>query len=544
LALTCAAAALGFAGTAAAAQPGSPLAGIAVSGHELSDGTMSPAARASRDHGALPAGPADVAAKEAADRAYDEAKGAKSAAPSAADLAASGLAGPSAKAPFIAFSQSGQSNSNTTPPDTTGAVGPTRFIQLVNSTFAIYNRVAATPISQGSLDTLAGIGTSPNSFDPQIIWDATTNRFYYAMDSIFSATDNRISYGFSKTASPNTSSDWCKYTFLYGSEFPDYPKLGDSQFFVMIGADHYNSSSSFIGASLLAINKPPAGTTCPNSAAGHILKNLKDSGGTLVFSPDPANSIDTFGFGYAVARSLSVPSSKLPIFPVSRNSSTGNPSFLAVRSVTVPTYSIPPSARQPTFTQVIDTSDTRMQQAVMARNPARSGTPLSLWTQQTIANGTTGSQIQFYEIDPTFASPILRRSGTIASASGFLFNASISPDRRVDGGTSAFGGSFVIDYSVSRPANPPLVPRIVAGSSVNGAALTFQLVRNGTTAYRDFSCAGSGQRCRWGDYSGATPDPRPATAGKSAVWITNQLSTGGTSTAQANWATWIAAINP
>src|SRR5689334_21810173 len=99
LMLSCAALGFGLIGTAAA-EPGRVLVGVAASGHEQSDGSMSSLARAARDDGALHAGPADVAAKAAADRAYDQATS-RSVAPSAADLAASGSAAPTRESPII-----------------------------------------------------------------------------------------------------------------------------------------------------------------------------------------------------------------------------------------------------------------------------------------------------------------------------------------------------------------------------------------------------------------------------------------------------------
>ena len=109
-------------------------------------------------------------------------------------------------------------------------------------------------------------------------------------------------------------------------------------------------------------------------------------------------------------------------------------------------YAVPPGATQPRLSQRIDTSDARPTQAVLARNPRRGGR-LSLWTQQTVANRGV-SAVRWYEIDPVGA-PRLADNGLIAAPGVFLFDAAISPDRRVDGGTRAFGDSFVVGYNVS-----------------------------------------------------------------------------------------------
>jgi hypothetical protein len=512
---------------------------------ESGDGTMSAAARQSMMHGALPASAADVAAKAAADAAYDAAT-AKAAAATAAELAASGGTQRAGRTPVIASGFAGQFDTGGTPPDTTGATGTTRYVQTVNRKFGIYDRVSSVALGQGTLNQLAGLAGTVNSFDPQIIWDTTTNRFYYAMDSIFSGSDNRIAFGFSKSSSPNSAADFCKYSISnYGSLFPDFPKLGDNRFFILVGVNVY--AGSYLRSDIIALPKPiGTGTiaTCPTftqlmNGRGVIFQNILDNTGQRVFSPAPANSIDTNPFGYAVGRNLSLPSTKLWIVPIN-GPATGLPTISATRVVNIPTTTVPASARQPSFTQLLDTSDTRMTQAVMARNPARANA-LSLWTQQTIPNTATGSQVQFYEIRPDVAAPILQRTGKIAgAATSFLFNAAISPDRRLTDLTT--GSNFVVGYSVSAPT---INARIVAGSSINGAAPTFQTVKNGAGPYRDFSCAGAFQVCRWGDYAGATPDPVPQGGAASAVGLTNQYSPGGAMpTTQANWRTWIFHVRP
>ena len=163
------------------------------------DGTLSPAAAAAMQRGPLPMNDAAVAAKAATTRAAvaDE----KSAAPSA---------GPSAEeggiAPLVAVvgghSFAGQNAGSSSPSDATGAVGPLSYIQMINTSARIYNRNTHATISTATLNAMAGQAATVNSFDPQIIWDPTTNRFYYVMDSVFSSSDHKLSFGFSTTSNP------------------------------------------------------------------------------------------------------------------------------------------------------------------------------------------------------------------------------------------------------------------------------------------------------------------------------------------------------
>src|SRR5205823_5601404 len=135
--------------------------------------------------------------------------------------------------------------------------------------------------------------TGAISLSSQVIWDATTSRFYYAGGSTFSNSDHRLTFGFSKTAAPsNLTTDWCHYQSKRGSYFPDLPKLGDSRDFAVIGSNLFTASSQFVGAEIFAIRKPPAETACPTTSS---LKTGRKVGlainGIEYASPVPANEI-------------------------------------------------------------------------------------------------------------------------------------------------------------------------------------------------------------------------------------------------------------
>ena len=519
---------------------------------EEGDGSLSLAATEAMNGGFLPASSADITTKAIVNAAFDATAMVASLEPKTEELVLFGGAEVAASTPpSIVGGRSfqGQLDATFTPSDSAGAIGTTRYVQLVNRRFAIYSRTSATPLSSGTLNAFAGVSSTVKVFRPQVIWDPTTARFYYVMNATVSATNQRLAYGFSKTATPTTAADWCKYVIGgYGSLFPDFPRLGDTQHFAVVGVNVYNSTSVFQRADVLAIRKPPAGSTCPTAASLQVTarQNLKDTSGNRIFSPTPANQIDTASDGYIVARNLSLPSNRLWIFKVTRNATTGAAVIDAVgKALTLPfTTSIPPDATQGGLTQKIDTGDTRLTQAVLAINPLRGATAFSLWTQQTVANNGT-SAVRAYEINPVSTTPTLRRTEIITTPLGFVYNAAISSDRRVDGATKAFGGSVVIAANASS-AFLNIPPGIGMGSSVNGSKFySGALVKAAIGPYRDSTCKTAGSICRWGDSSSAAPDPRPATTGTGAVWFTNQYSGfANPQTTQANWRTWIWAAKP
>ena len=428
------------------------------------------------------------------------------------------VTGPLAPSLVSGKSWQGINDPNSAPPDETSAVGTTRYIELVNSRFAIYNKTSNTPIGTGTLNSLVGASSFDSVFDPQIIWDPTTNRFYYATDNIVSATDNRVMFGFSKTASPSSAADWSKYNVQYGIPFPDFPKLGDSRFFSIIGVNVFanNDTGGFLGSDLIAISKPPAGTTCP------LASSFKFDDKTLssnAFTPVPANEIDTNSTGWAVARANGLPSSQLRLFKVTRNATTGNPVIqTSPTNVSVPSYTFAPNAPQKGSVNKIDTSDSRNTQAVAAVDPGHSG-KFAIWTQHTV-NVSGRAAVRWYEIDP--AAHVRLQTGTAASASLFQFNGAISPNRRVQGTTVGGGNAMVTNYNTSSSTTFPGV-RMVSkiGGNPQSAPVA---VKNSPGPLSGFDCSSVPDigACRWGDYAAATPDPSTA----NRIWNVSQFAVG------------------
>jgi len=99
----------------------------------------------------------------------------------AARRAGAGRAAPAAPAapfaPTKVRAWAGINDTNFAPPDETGSVGTTRYVELVNSEFAIYNKTSNTPIATGAMNNFVGASSTDSVFDVQVIWDPTTNRF-------------------------------------------------------------------------------------------------------------------------------------------------------------------------------------------------------------------------------------------------------------------------------------------------------------------------------------------------------------------------------
>ena len=352
---------------------GKPLRVVPARPDPSADGTLGPAARLALSQGYLVPD----------QRAYDRAKARAARANPSLALTAPVL---SKRAPSTVSSWEGLSDTDFAPSDSTGAVGTQRFIQLVNSQFGVYDKGATAPMASGSLNTLAGVSSADTLFDVQVIWDPTTSRFYYTMIDEISQTSNALAYGYSKTASPSSgsSSDWCRYSIDFGSRFPDYPKLGDSKKFALIGVNVFQGSI-FTGAEALAINKPSNGSGCQSSPKIKTKSPLMSNGSTFAFTPVPANEIDSKGNGWIAAIPSTLPSKKISLFKVKDDDGTAKIQQTATQ-LKVNQYDAPPNAPQSGNSIRIDTLDGRLTQSVAAVDPSHSD-KFTVWTQHTVSGG-------------------------------------------------------------------------------------------------------------------------------------------------------------
>jgi hypothetical protein len=494
------------------------------------DGTLGVAARHSLDQGYLVPD----------QRAYESVKAKAARRSPVAPLAAPSFG--QQLAPNTTSSWEGLSDAGFAPSDSTGAVGTQRFIQLVNSEFGIYNKGSTSPMSSGTLNTLANVSSADSVFDVQVIWDPTTSRFYYAMIDVASQTENNLAFGFSKTASPSSgsSSDWCKYSIAFGNQFPDYPKLGDSKYFALIGVNVFQGQF-FTGAEALAINKPSSGSGCPSSPKIKTKTGLMSNDSTLAFTPVPANEIDTKDNGWIAAIPSTLPSKKISLFKVQKENGEAKIQKTATQ-LKVNNYDAPANAPQSGNSTKIDTLDGRLTQAVAGTDPSHND-KFALWTQHTVSGGA-GSKVLWYEIYPS--SPKLIQNGSVSNSSKYEFDGAISPNRAVQGSSKSGGKNMVLNFVASSSSSFPTI-KMVSKKGNDGQSGQVAVKQSpGPIAGFDCSQSDQGDPCRWGDYASATPDP----SNSSRIWNVSEWASGNkpacttSLNCPATWRTQIFVANP
>lgn len=425
-----------------------------------------------------------------------------------------------------------ESGGEVTPPDATGAIGPSNYVEFVNGTgITAYDR-SLNPVSGPvALEEFINF-PSDSVFDPQIQWDVSWGRWIYAMDDIenpgTSEEENYLAFGWSKTADPSNLSTefpgegagagWCEYFIATGEEFDDYPKLGHSDSGLTIGTNVF--TTGFLGSRLWSIAKPADPSSCPefesvgespNLTVASSALPLTEEEGNEAFTPVPANTADSSPNSYVVAAGYPEggPANQIMAWHIS--GAGAGASLFEDGNMEVGAFEFPANVPQPGTSEVIDSSDTRLTNAVGVTDPAVGEE--AVWTQHTIDGPGGRSVVRWYELLPAKSGgPEVRQEGTISDASQFVFNGAISPTKQ--------GNAAAIDFN---RGSATLNPEIHAQSRDSGTTLGQMEgdIGLGTSggADEDFSCdITEGEPCRWGDYAGASPDPSLA----GVVWGSSQ----------------------
>jgi hypothetical protein len=411
-----------------------------------------------------------------------------------------------------------------TPPDATGAIGPDNYVELVNSRIGIYD-TAGTQLQSDDLqsffiDNFIAPSSDPTDaivqgtshddpgdgiFDVQVQWDQHSQRWLIASDDVEQdKLHSHLIFGWSKSTDP--AAGWCVYRTDATATFDDFPKLGHNDAFLLIGANRFASSnepSTSLGARVFAIPKPPNGTitTCDDRPA---ITTFQPSG----FTPVPVNITDDSATGYVVATGGPA-SSSLRLYTIS--GPAGSPSMSGPVIVPVAPWSLPPNVQQPGTAGVLDSTDARLTEAVGRVDPDASGHEAIL-TQHTVrsADGQR-AEVRWYELDAVTGAKL--QEGTVADPSNSVFNASISP--------AAGGATAALQYNVGGRFHLVEMRAQTRVSATPAGTMQDERTLGVSDAIdADFSCTQDGGPCRFGDYSGASPDPSAGTV----VWGTNQLN--------------------
>jgi hypothetical protein len=417
----------------------------------------------------------------------------------------------------------GLSQLTVAPPDSTGAIGPSNYIEMVNQQIGVYTR-SLSLVTSADNGTFTGAGAGLTVTDPQIQWDRQGGHWIYAALGVATGA-NVLIFGWSKTSDPSDlTNGWCRFGIDRGKFLDDYPKLGHDDNFISIGTNVYDDTGgtyTFVTANIFAIRKPTVGDTSCSvgpaiyvADATHILHNAD---GSVAFTPVPANTADASPFGYIVAAHSPVDGTgtSAPKIMVWHWALVGgSPLLVSDGEVAVPTFSIPAPVPQSGTSYTLDSLDARLTQAVAVNDPGAGGAK-GIWTQHTVAGPGGRSVVRWYEIVGG-TPPTLRQRGDVGSSTDFVFNGAVSP--------TIGGDSAAVFYNRAGASTLPVIgaQTRTAATPLGSLDAGELIIGQSSATDLDFTCGYSKPTdpCRWGDYAGASPDPQ----NPGVVWGSSQLT--------------------
>jgi hypothetical protein len=415
-------------------------------------------------------------------------------------------------------------DSDASPPDTNGAVGPKYFVEFLNGVYSVYDKATGTRVqTETDLAFWAAAGVSISSTlaitDPRIVYDGYSQRWFASMvdfsPNARRSTGNRFLLAVSASADPTRN--WSAFAFRADPvtlDFADFPTLGVDQTGVYLSGDMFDRSSNEVGPSFVIIPKAPLLTSTPDISGRTSLGVMNYISRGEVMQPAVTTgtpSTPEFVIAAADVATGTRPLTQLVSAKVVNPGATNVGLSTPIRT-TVPIYTDPQDPFQPDGSANLDVGDLRFSAAV------RRVGDMVYAVQSVEAN--TRAAIRWYRINAPNSA--LLDSGTITDPNLDLFYPSIAANEAgvvVIGCNGSSRGAYVSSYAV-------------AGQTVNGS-LAFgglTLLASGAASYQNTDITGIS---RWGDYSATTVDPEDSTR----FWTIQALAVG-----PGDWATQITEI--
>jgi hypothetical protein len=402
------------------------------------------------------------------------------------------------------------------PPDTNGDVGPTYYIQTVNTSIGIFDkssgsRVAAFTfnafMSQGNFGNLCD---TDNFGDPVVVYDSFADRwiisdFAFQIDAsgnVVSPPGSFQCFAVSQSNDP-VAGGWNFYSLNITDALQDYPKLGiwTDGLYMSANLFGFGAHGSFQNSRVWALDK--AAMEAGQDATVVSFDAVKSTQGVSVFTLLPANARTSTGYppngSPEYFASVWGYTNRVRIWKLHADFATpANSTFTGPTDSTASTtWSSPPATIPELSGNDLDSLGPRL---MMQAQYSNIGGVESIWTSHTVAgSSSTQAAVRWYQVPVTggtVGSPIQAASYNPGGPSRWL--PSVAVDRV---------GDMAMGYSVSDATMHPAIRYAgrLAADAVNTITQSEATLISGTGSQLG-NCGGAACE-RWGDYSAMTLDP-------------------------------------
>lgn len=418
------------------------------------------------------------------------------------------------------------------PPDTTGDLGRTHYVQWVNLRYSIYtltrdtnNQITAFNLVPGFPKNgnviwqgFGGPCEAYNDGDPIVQYDQFNNRWVLTQ---FAVSSTPYTQCVAVSTGPDPTGTYYRYAYSYGTDFNDFPKMGVWRDGYYITYNIFKRGRTFGGNRVCAFERDKMLT---GAAARQICATTSTSYHSLVPADIEGTTLPATGTALPL---LSMSSSALYFwkFAVNWTAGTGTltgPATVAGVAAFSRTCSGGTCIPQNGSTRTLDSLADRLNYRLSYRKFA--GYETLLINHAVVANSASG--IRWYELRNatgqtiSSATPVVFQQGTFAPSAEYRWMGSAAMDKN---------GGIAIGYNVSSSAIKPSIRYAVRGAGDPAGVL------GGETNILVGTGSQTGTLSRWGDYSTISVDP---VDGCQMVFTTEYIPANGSF----NWSTHIASF--
>jgi len=431
------------------------------------------------------------------------------------------------------------SDQNVEPPDAQLAVGPSSVVETVNANMSVWSK-SGTRLQITDLNTFYGVPAGYSVTDSRVLYDTQSNRFIESAVAIDSVADSILEVAVSQSSDPTSS--WTRWQVKSTTKvLMDQPKVGTSDDKVTLswaeavpppcGNPIQSTFFCFTGQFITVLQKS-------DLLASAVARTYTTAGDLTRFGIVPVQALTATTTQYLVYNNAD------PYFLVENQcaqptlvfygscptlgemSITGTPAAhnIGITEVdpAILSTTVPANAAQLGSSALINTGDDRLVSAVWQNG--------RLWTSATDGNhcsqidpnpfSVTGSCVRLIETATDQAGLPVLQDVIAGGNNDYIYYPAVSMDN---------AGDLFVVHSRSNSGIYPSVWVQGKSNAANGFS-PMTLLKAGNGPY-DSTAGTCGGHNRWGDYSGAAPDPTDPTD----VWVAAEYALDNPNTC--TWAT-------
>jgi len=428
------------------------------------------------------------------------------------------------------------------PPDPNGDVGPSHYIEAVNTAVAIYNKAGTLLTSFEENQLWSGVGTTPcngnSQGDPIVIYDWLSDRFVLTWFAFASGSGPFYQCIAAAKSSDPVSGGWWLYAVHMDPGTPGSPPAGDINDYGKFGlwhdclymaANEFTPAGAYDGIAFASFSRADLysgapltyslGYLSPASNAFTLVPSNNQGRGTNAAQPGTPN--------YFVSESGTAYAFEVRKFTAGTNCGAGG-TLSAATNVSQTSYTFQQGAivPQPNTPKKLDMIDDRIMQKVQYR---KIGGGESLWVTHPVGSVSGTTAMQWAQINVTGGTIVttpVQQQIYAPDATLYRFMGSLAVDGQ---------GNMALGYTTSNGSLPNFPSIAYSGRLATDPPNTLpqtevQLIAG---AGSQTNTCGGGPCDRWGDYSAMSVDP----VDDCTFWYVNEYYSSQSNGSAGNWQT-------